>query len=47
MIHDGNFLGELSHFTLGFGHGVYGLLILFLIIIPVMALVRYLFRNKE
>ena len=47
MMHDGGFLGELSHFTLSFGHGVFGLLLLFLVIVPLAALIRLLFRIKD
>ena len=39
---DDSFLGELSHITLSFGHSVYGLLVLLLII----AAMAFLFRNK-
>ena len=42
-MHDGSLLEEMSHFTLSFGHSVYGLLVLLLIIVTL----AFLFRNKD
>jgi len=47
MMHDGSSWGSWSHFVPGFAHGLYGLLILVLIIGLVVVLIRSLFRNKE
>jgi len=38
-------IAQLSLFTLGLRHGVIGLLVLFLLTLPLLALFRFLFCN--